>query len=132
IRGVSDRAPGLGLDARPGPTAVRRYAGGVTDLHERIRAWWDEDASTYDLAPSHAMTDPVEAACWRALLRRLLPAPPANILDVGAGTGAISLLAAELGHSVTALDLSPAMLGRTEEKARALGRPVRIVIGRAE
>ncbi len=89
----------------------------MSDLHDRLKRFWDEDARTYDRSPSHAASDPVEAAAWRAALRRNLPEPPASVLDVGAGTGAISLLLAELGYRVTAVDLSPGMLARASEKA---------------
>ena len=41
------------------------------DMEHRIRAWWDEDAGTYDRSPSHAASDPVEAAAWRSALLRL-------------------------------------------------------------
>ena len=51
----------------------------------------------------------------------MLPEPGSKVLDVGAGTGALSLLAAELGYQVTALDLSPGMLGRAELKAKSAG-----------
>lgn len=102
------------------------------DLYERIRAFWDEDAPVYDRSPGHAASDPGEAAAWRAALARHLPPPPARVLDVGAGTGAMSLLAADLGHEVTALDLSPAMLERAREKAAARGRRLTLVVGRSE
>lgn len=88
-------------------------------LHERLRRFWDDDAEVYDRSPTHAGTEPAEAAVWRAALVRHLPPPPASILDVGAGTGAISLLLAEMGYRVMALDLSPAMLSRAIEKAAA-------------
>jgi SAM-dependent methyltransferase len=103
----------------------------MTDLHERLQRWWDLDALTYDDSPSHALGDPVEAACWRAALRRHLPEPPASVLDVGAGTGAIGLLAAELGYDVTALDLSPNMLARANLKAEARGLRIRTIVGPA-
>ena len=93
----------------------------MSDLHDRLRRFWDEDAKTYDRSPSHAASDPVEAAAWRAILRRHLPEPPASVMDVGAGTGAISLLLAELGYRVTAVDLSPGMLARAAEKAAERG-----------
>src|SRR5213594_1477912 len=104
----------------------------MADVHDRIREWWDRDAGTYDRSASHAMTDPVEAAAWRAALQRLLPAPPSRVLDVGAGTGSLSLLAAELGHDVTALDLSEGMLAAARRKAEEQGHSISFVVGPAE
>lgn len=104
----------------------------MSDTHERIRSWWDADASAYDASAGHAMADPVEAAAWAAALRRFLPAPPARVLDIGAGTGALSLLAAELGYEVTALDLSAQMLAKAREKAGARGYKVTFVHARAD
>jgi ubiquinone/menaquinone biosynthesis C-methylase UbiE len=103
------------------------------DVHDRIRDFWDQDAHTYDAAKSHAISDPLEAAAWRRALEEALPAPRVRILDVGAGTGALSILAAELGHEVTALDLSSGMLGRAELKAkeRGLDERMRFVVGSA-
>ena len=98
---------------------------------ERIRDFWDADAATYDATPSHAISDPVESAAWREVLAETLPEPPATVLDAGAGTGALSLLAAELGHQVTALDLSAGMLAQAERKAaeRGVGERMRFVVG---
>ncbi|CAN5683878.1 class I SAM-dependent methyltransferase [soil metagenome] len=93
----------------------------MTQVHDRIREFWDRDAATYDHSASHSVSDPLEAAAWRAALRRALPPPPATILDVGAGTGSLSLLAAELGYRVTSLDLSEVMLSKAREKAQARG-----------
>jgi SAM-dependent methyltransferase len=77
------------------------------------------------------VSDPVEAAAWRAVLLRHLPSPPARVLDVGAGTGSLSVLAAQLGFRVTALDLSPQMLERAREKAEAQGLELRTVVAPA-
>jgi SAM-dependent methyltransferase len=104
----------------------------VSELHDRVRGWWDDDASVYDDAAGHALSDPIEAAAWTAALAALLPPAPAEVLDVGAGTGALSLLAAGLGHRVTALDLSEAMLVRARDKATARGLGVTFVHGPAE
>ncbi len=103
------------------------------DTHDRIREFWDADSQTYDATPSHAISDPLEAAAWRHALREALPEPGGSVLDVGAGTGALSLLAAELGYEVTALDLSPGMLGRAEAKAkeRGLDERMHFVVGSA-
>lgn len=103
----------------------------MSGVPERIREFWDADAATYDATPSHAISDPVESAAWRQVLREALPEPPATVLDAGAGTGALSLLAADLGYDVTAFDLSPGMLARAERKAadRGLDARMRFVVG---
>ncbi len=105
----------------------------MTDVHDRIREFWDDDAHTYDSARSHAVSDPLEAAAWRRALEDALPPAGARVLDVGAGTGALSLLVAELGFEVTALDLSPGMLARAERKAveRDLRSRMTFVVGSA-
>jgi SAM-dependent methyltransferase len=103
----------------------------MTDVHDRLRGFWDLDAETYDRSPTHAASDPVEAAAWRAAMSRFLPPPGASVLDVGAGTGAMSLLAAEMGYRVTALDLSPGMLGHARRKAEGRGLRLEAVVGPA-
>lgn len=98
-----------------------------------IREFWDQDereparraeaaaAAGYDASPSHHPRRPQEQAAWAGALRRLLPEPPAAVLDVGAGTGFLSLLLAGQGYDVTAVDLSPGMLGRLRAEADARG-----------
>jgi SAM-dependent methyltransferase len=57
---------------------------------------------------------------WRALAERSGNGDrPARILDVGAGTGRVSLDLARAGHHVTALDLDPELLGALAERAGA-------------
>jgi SAM-dependent methyltransferase len=104
----------------------------MPDAHARIGAWWDADAAVYDDAPGHALTDPVEAACWRRVLEATLPPAPAAVLDCGTGTGSIALLAAELGHDVTGVDLSAGMLDRARDKAARRGLDVTFLHAPAE
>jgi SAM-dependent methyltransferase len=102
------------------------------DAHERIGAWWDADAHVYDEAPGHALSDPLEAACWRRALEATLPPAPASVLDAGSGTGSIAFLVAELGHVVTGVDLSDGMLAQARAKADERGLDVTFVHGPAE
>ncbi|HXW32569.1 MAG TPA: class I SAM-dependent methyltransferase [Acidimicrobiales bacterium] len=99
---------------------------------QQIRRFWDDDAATYDRSPGHRPTDPDVLRAWGSALAALLPPPPARVLDVGAGTGFLSLLAARAGHRVTALDLSPAMLGQLERAAASRGLSITTVTGPAD
>jgi SAM-dependent methyltransferase len=98
---------------------------------EDIRQYWDADAATYDDSRQHRPTDPMVLATWTAAIEALLPPVPARVLDCGAGTGFLSLIAARLGHRVTALDLSEGMLDKLRSRAAAAGVEVETVVGPA-
>ncbi len=97
------------------------------DALAKIQQFWDADAATYDRSASHHPSTALARAAWTRTLERLLPPPPIRVLDVGAGTGFLTLLAARLGHRVTALDLSAQMLDRLRAKAAAEGLEVEAV-----
>jgi SAM-dependent methyltransferase len=101
----------------------------LTVDQQRLREYWDADASTY--VHTHAISSAATRAAWRAALTRLLPAPPARVLDVGAGTGELSVLLAELGHRVTALDFSPEMLAQLRDQAERRGLDITTVTAEA-
>jgi SAM-dependent methyltransferase len=97
------------------------------EISDEIRQFWDDDAAVYDKSPSHCPQRPQEQAAWAGTLRRLLPEPPARVLDVGAGTGFLSLLLAGQGYQVTAVDLSAAMLAALRSKAAGLGLEIQTI-----
>jgi len=96
---------------------------------DEIRDYWDADAATYDRSPGHHPSSGLQRSAWRGALSRLLPATqqPLRVLDVGAGTGFLTMLLGELGHHVTAVDLSPLMLAALQRKADAVHCPVTVV-----
>ena len=98
---------------------------------DAVREYWDADAATYDRAPDHGAASPAERAAWNAALLRLLPAG-GRVLDVGAGTGFLSLAAARLGARVTAVDLSPGMLAGLRAAAERDDLAIEVVEGAAE
>jgi SAM-dependent methyltransferase len=102
------------------------------NVYESLRHYWDEDAATYNFTPEHFPHTKAQEAAWRAALTTYLPPPPARVLDVGAGTGSLSLLLAHLGYQVTALDLSPKMLEHLRLRAADEGLDIQIVEGRAD
>lgn len=96
-------------------------------LLDDIRRYWDDDAPTYDRSRQHRPRSPMAEAAWTAALEAALPPAPATVLDCGAGTGFLSILAARLGHRVTAVDLSTGMLDRLRARAEELGVEVEVV-----
>lgn len=54
---------------------------------------------------------------WRELAATHAPAPDGRVLDVGAGTGRVSLALAQAGHQVLALDLDQELLAALSERA---------------
>ena len=85
-----------------------------------VRDFWDAQSVRYDEDPDHGLRDPAAREAWRAHLTRWLPEPPATVLDLGCGTGSLSLLALEAGHRVHGVDLSPAMVAEATAKCAGL------------
>ena len=84
---------------------------------EEIRDAWDKIAAGYDefVTPSGGM------AIAENALRRVGLRPDMRLLDVAAGSGALSIPAARLGAQVLAVDLSPAMIERLNARVRKEG-----------
>lgn len=96
-------------------------------LRDSLRSYWDVDAATYDRAAGHMPRSVAVNAAWAGALARLVPPPPVKVLDVGAGTGFLSLVLARLGHQVTALDSAPGMLERLAAKGGQAGLAIETV-----
>ncbi|MFF0837024.1 MULTISPECIES: class I SAM-dependent methyltransferase [unclassified Streptomyces] len=90
---------------------------------------WDAQAAAFDDEPDHGLRPPGVRAAWADRLRGWLPGRPADVLDLGCGTGSLSLLAAEQGHRVTGVDSSPAMAALA--RAKLAGRDAVVLQGDA-
>ena len=84
--------------------------------------YWDTQATDFDDEPDHGLRDPAVRDAWRDLLSEWLPPPPVTILDIGCGTGSLSLLLVELDHRVVGSDWSLGMIARARAKVTAAGR----------
>lgn len=92
-------------------------------------AYWEAAAASFDEEPDHGLRDPAVRAAWAARLRSWLPSAPGAVLDLGCGTGSLSLLAAEQGHRVTGIDRSARMIERARTKLA--GRDAAFLVGDA-
>ncbi|MER6159034.1 class I SAM-dependent methyltransferase [Streptomyces sp. NPDC001868] len=90
---------------------------------------WDAEAPTFDDEPDHGLREPAVREAWAARLREWLPHRACDVLDLGCGTGSLSLLATEQGHQVTGIDASTAMVALA--RAKLAGRPAVFLVGDA-
>jgi ubiquinone/menaquinone biosynthesis C-methylase UbiE len=97
-----------------------------------IRNYWDERSSTFDLSPGHVIASEKEEKAWKSLFQEKIGGGAKEILDIGTGTGFLSIMLAEIGYRVVGLDLSEEMIGRARKKARNRGVEVEFKPGDAE
>ena len=100
-------------------------------MTQETRAYWDEFAAEYDTYPDHGLLDSDMRSAWKDLLRMWLPTTASTVADIACGTGTLSVLAAELGHRVHAIDLSGEMVARARAKAAPFGAAVQVSQGDA-
>lgn len=103
-----------------------------SEVRSEISSRWDVSSEKYDTHYGHGIKTPEERSAWKRTLGEYFPGSHLNILDVGCGTGEISLVLAEMGHSVHGIDLSEKMLARARAKSRALKLKAKFSIGDAE
>jgi ubiquinone/menaquinone biosynthesis C-methylase UbiE len=107
---------------------MREGQDGITQV---IRHHWDRRADTFDEETGHGLVSEEQRSAWLDLLSRLSGSPPRRVLDVGCGTGFLALRFAELGHTVTGIDLSPQMIDRARRKAEQANLQIEFRVGNA-
>lgn len=81
---------------------------------------WDQASETFDTHVGHGIQSEKEREAWKRTFREIFPEKGLSILDVGCGTGELSILFAEMGHKVTGIDISGQMLKVATAKAEGL------------
>jgi 2-polyprenyl-3-methyl-5-hydroxy-6-metoxy-1,4-benzoquinol methylase len=74
------------------------------------------------------LRNPIVLEAWTNLLKEHIHFADGTILDIGCGTGSISVVLAELGHKVTGIDLSPAMISLAQTKAESHGHQIKFQV----
>ena len=96
-------------------------------IEDRVVRYWTIRSRDFGAVRKNELGS-VMGRRWQEELEARLPAKtPLNILDVGTGTGFFAILMARLGHRVTGIDLTPAML----EEAAAIAAYLRQFRGMA-
>ncbi len=102
-------------------------------IKSEIAESWNQESAFYDTHVSHGVQTAEEKTLWTAAFLSVLPAgEQLRILDVGCGTGAMGLILAEMGHTVTGIDLSEGMMAVGRQKAEAAGLSMTFETGDAE
>lgn len=99
-------------------------------LKETIANYWDGRSGTFERM--QGIRTRLQKEAWLGVLTRALGDDPKDVLDVGTGTGFLALLAAQLGHRVKGLDLSPGMVDQARRNADERDLAATFEVGDAE
>jgi SAM-dependent methyltransferase len=107
------------------------------EVKQQVAAHWNRRAAGFDSDFGHSIRTEAERAAWDRILdlvtgQVLRGRGTLEALDVGCGTGFLSLELAGRGHRVTGVDFAPQMLAEARAKAAAQGFAVRFEAGDAE
>src|SRR5260370_22611894 len=117
------------------PSAYTRHGKEVDmdTVKELVRQHGDRRAATFDKeSPSHSAFTDAQAHAWHRMMSEVAGPVPLDALDVGCGTGFLSLLLAELGHRVTGIDMAPSMLAQARANAATRGLAANFIEADAE
>lgn len=101
------------------------------NLKEEIRDYWSRRSETFDLAFGHRIPRGPEFDAWQKPVRDHLGPQPLRVLELACGTGEVTALLHDLGHDITALDFSEAMLAVARRKHAGRDR-LRFILADAE
>lgn len=98
---------------------------------ENLNTYWSGRAPAYDDYQQRPERVDLDRAAWGEILAGVLPAAPADVLDLGTGSGFVAMVLASLGHRVTATDLADGMIERAREHAARVTNPPAFSVGDA-
>lgn len=98
-------------------------------VQNAVSDFWSKSASQFDSRASHI----IHSGEWQNVLKEAFQSDtPKDVIDLGTGTGACAIIAAKLGHRVTAYDGSEHMLIAAGKAAEQAGVRVNFIHGIVE
>lgn len=102
-------------------------------VKRNVAAHWGKRAAHFDADFGHSIRTAEERAAWGRVFGLALGGREGlAALDIGCGTGFLSLELAARGHRVTGIDFAPEMLALAKQKAEAAGAAIRFEHADAE
>lgn len=96
----------------------------MSERLEEIRRYWNTRAEGYTLSNREEL-EGESRRYWEEELHRILDGKRCRkILDIGCGPGFFSILLAQMGYEVTAVDYTENMLAEAKKNADAYGAPI--------
>lgn len=94
---------------------------------------WDQNADVFDKSVAQGeFRNQKVLEMWKNLLQDVLGDKiPQQVMDVGTGSGFLSIVLAEMGHNVSAVDFSPRMLELASKNAAQRDLQINYQVGNA-
>jgi ubiquinone/menaquinone biosynthesis C-methylase UbiE len=103
----------------------------ITNNKERIADYWDWRSTTYHEEFSDCIGEEMEV--WKNTLSAYIPeGKTLRAAEIGTGPGLLAHVLAQMGHSVTGVDLSKEMIKKASLRAEELGINAKFIQGDAE
>ncbi|NHC44264.1 class I SAM-dependent methyltransferase [Motilibacter aurantiacus] len=103
----------------------------ASHVQDNLNAYWSGRSVPYDAYQLRPERYEADRKAWAEAFCAALPAAPADVLDLGTGSGYVSTLLAELGHRVVGTDLAEGMVEVARAHAGRMASPPRIELGDA-
>ena len=91
------------------------------EIEDRVVRYWTVRSHDFGTIRKNELGNAMGRRWLEELEAGLPQGGPLRILDIGTGTGFFAILLARLGHRVTGIDLTPAMLEEASATAAGLG-----------